>query len=211
MLIVSIDNGVAVTDSQVVVSVALTTTVPFADGGVLEWSTAKIVPVGDGVGLPARLTYRHAGVPPQPALTVEIEVAEGGAPVCTGVRLTGVAGSSAVRVRDLRAVPLEQILDQVTAAAAHERHGPTGWLKGWGAGPSARFQQRRGTKAIRAAQREARRKITPELLAEVAAKHREIDGAKVTGIADLYGVHPRTASRYIRAAREGGYLEGDDE
>lgn len=182
--------------------------VGFKDGGVLEWSTAKIVPVGDRVGLPAKLTYRHEGVPPQPSLAIDIEVAEGGIPVCTSVQLTGVAGVSAVRVRDLRAVPLEQILDQVVAAAAHERQGAT-WRKVWGTSMLA--DQREGAKAIRAAQREARRKMTPALLAEVAANHRKIAGAKVTGIADLYGVSTRTASRYIRAAREGGYLEEGDE
>ena len=160
--------------------------VGFKDGGVLEWSTAKIVPVGDRVGLPAKLTYRHEGVPPQPSLAIDIEVAEGGIPVCTSVQLTGVAGVSAVRVRDLRAVPLEQILDQVAAAAAHERQGSTGWRKAWG--ESMLADQHQGTKAIRAAQREARRKMTPALLAEVAANHRKIAGAKVTGIADLYGV-----------------------
>jgi hypothetical protein len=182
----------------------------FADGGVLEWNTSKekIVPVGDDVGLPARLTYRHDGLPPQPALVVEIEVTENGTPVCTSVQLTGAAVSSPVRVRDLRAVPLEQILDRAMGMAVYERTGPTSWRKTWGVDMSA--DQRRGTAAIRAAQREARRKITPELLAEVAAKHREIDGAKITGIADLYGISPRTASRYIRAAREGGYLEGDE-
>jgi hypothetical protein len=182
--------------------------VGFKDGGVLEWSTARIVPVGDQLGLPAKLTYRHEGLPPQPALVIDVEVTDGGVPVCTNVQLTGVAGVSAVRVGDLRRVPLERILDQVVAAATHERQGPTGWRKTWGERMLA--EKRRGTKAIRAAQREARRKITPELLTEVAAKHREIDGAKVTGIADSYGISTRTASRYIRAAREGGYLEGDE-
>lgn len=187
---------------------AMANTVGFADGGVLEWPMgAKIIPVGDNMGLPMKLTYRHDGVPPQPALAIDIEIADGGVPVCTSVQLTGVADESPVRVRDLRAVPLEQILDQVAAAAAYERHGQTGWRKVWGVG--MRTDQHRGSKAIRAAQREARRKMTPELLAEVAAKHREIDGAKVTGLADLYGISTRTASRYIRAARDGGYLEDE--
>jgi hypothetical protein len=187
-------------------SLLITNTREFADGGVLEWSTAaKIVPISDGsIGLPAKLTYRHDGVPPQPALRVDIEIADG-VPVCTGVQLTGEAGTSAVRVRDLRAVPLEAILDGVTGAAAHERHG-RGWRIVWGAG--AKSDQRRGVRAIRAAKRESRRKITPSFLEEVAATWRAIDGAKVSGIADHFGVRPRTASRYIRAAKEERLLDG---
>jgi Cdc6-like AAA superfamily ATPase len=150
------------------------------------------------------MTYRHAGLPPQPELEVDVQVIEDGTPVCVGLRMTGDASASRVRVRDLRAVPLEAILDRVAGAAAHERHGK-GWRKAFG-NTSTRIAQRNGTRAIRAAQREARRKVTPKLLAEVADAYRRITEPKVSGVADLFAVSNRTASRYIAAARAEGLI-----
>lgn len=64
----------------------------------------------------------------------------------------------------------------------------------------------------KAAARPRRRKMTPELLAEVAALYRDNFGERSTWdvIAQRFGVEKQTAGRYVMHARKAGYLPETD-
>ncbi len=65
---------------------------------------------------------------------------------------------------------------------------------------------------VKASARPHRRKMTPELLAEVAALYRDNLGERSTWdvIAQRFGVERQTAGRYIMHARKAGYLPQTD-
>jgi hypothetical protein len=163
------------------------------DGGEVEPTNTRVVPMGDG-GAFEQLTYRRGGV------EVVFEVRER-VPVCTKVLLTpDPETGEPVRARDLAAIRLDDLREDVYAAAGVFEGGPKLWAYVHG-----RDSLRRDRRKVREAAK--RRKITPEFLRQVAETHAAASGAKVVAVADSFGVDKRTAHRYIAAARAKGLIE----
>ena len=90
------------------------------DGGEVEPTKARVVPMGDG-GAFEQLTYRRRGI------EVVFEVRER-VPVCTKVLLTpDPETGEPVRARDLAAIRLDDLREDVYAAAGYFEGGPNLW------------------------------------------------------------------------------------
>jgi hypothetical protein len=165
------------------------------DGGDVEPTKARVVPMGDG-GSFEQLTYRRGGV------EVVFEVRER-VPVCIKVLLTPDPDTGEpVRAKDLAEIRLDNLREDVYAAAGVFEGGPNLWAHVHMDGED---WFRRDRRKVREASK--RRKITPEFLQHVAETHTAASGAKVAAVADAFGVDKRTAHRYIAAAREKGLIE----
>jgi len=150
--------------------------------------------MGDG-GAFEHVTYRRGGV------EIVFEVRDR-VPVCTKVLLTPDPDTrEPLRAKDLTAIRLDDIREDVYAAVGVFKGNPTdGWVHEGGR-ESARRDRRKVREAVK------RRTITTVLLQQVAATHAAAAGAKVAAVADAFGVDKRTAHRYIAAAREKGLME----
>jgi hypothetical protein len=178
-------------------------TTVLADGGRLIWpSGVDIAQVGD-VGMPEHLIYEHNGGEAQPGVVIEIEVWDG-EPVCTRAELIAKPESQIpVRPKDLRA--LSRVIDNVIEAAGIQygfrKTGPTSWGMGL---PGSMEEQRDRVKSVRA----SRRKIdNPTFLKRIAEFYGEAPTPKLESVADEFDCSPRSAARYVTAAREAGLID----
>ncbi len=172
---------------------------PMADGGEVEPTKPGVVPMGDG-GAFEQLTYRRGGVE---AVGVEavFEVWDG-KPVCTRIALTADAEAGIpVRAKDLADIRLDGLQEDVFAAPGVFEHTADGWIYR----PAARSARRRRVRQA------ARGRLTRSLLQKVAQTHAAAAGARVTAVADEFGVSMRTAHRYIAAARAAGLMPTEEE
>jgi len=167
------------------------------------------VKVGDR-DLPARfaLVYRPAKGADEPAWTVEFHVQDG-VPQCRHVGLSSTVNGREIRSADLRALRIEDLLEGASANVAARRvvddDGSARMVRDLGS-------WRDVTRAVRGARRNARRKVTDEVLREVARVYRENVGDNPTAaVARHLGesdqpVPDRTARLYVRRARDAGFL-----
>jgi len=136
----------------------------------------------------------------QPALQMKIEVHQG-VPVCTELRLVARAGGREIRRTDLRAVRIDSWIEQVVAVCSHEQSEPGGVITKSAPTPADRENARA------ARPRSGRPKVPPERLHEVADLYRRhADGQPLLVVADVLGVSPRSAARYIARCRSDGLL-----
>lgn len=177
------------------------------DGGCLwEARGFKIELVGDR-GIPSPVIYQHPGGETSPGYELRFEVWNG-IPVCTEVRVTAQQDHSAhVRALDVKNVArrIEDSLHEWLSFLAYTPTYNEGGRRGWKRAVADRDTARAAKKLIEAAR--SRRKITPELLDQVAATHRAATGAKTEAVATAFGVSIRTAWRYVEKAREEGFLD----
>ena len=173
--------------------------VEMPDGGVVEVTDHKIVQMGD-VFTCREIAYTHEGGPNRPSCRLVFEV-RNRVPVCTSATIEAKPGIP-VRAKDLRAIKLDNIRDDAFAAAGVFRANPAGggYLRIWGPAsflPDRKEVERAGT----------HRRVTPELLKQVASIHKATPTARVDAIAAAFKVSDRQAKRYIKAAREEGLIE----
>lgn len=168
---------------------------------VVEWGTgAELVPVGD-VFMPDELEVEGTVGPNGPSFSVVITVVKG-VPRCTGVAIRESPACSEVRSRDLKAIRLEDILETATALASYRSTGDGTMVRA-----SSVDHRASDIRAIREARSQARRKVTPELLAEVADLYRAyFDDSPIERIATAFQVSERTAARYVQLCRRDGHL-----
>lgn len=156
---------------------------PLPSGATVEITDDSRVEMG--VGFTFRvLTYRTD--------TVEIvwEV-RNLAPACVSVHL--FAGENPVRAKDLAAIKLDQIRDEVYGVAGVGAFTPDGTGDYELTGADARTAVRRAT----------RQKITPDFLRTVAKVHQGApDGARLAAVKAAFKVDERQALRYIAKARK---------
>lgn len=176
--------------------------IAMADGGELEFR-GPVAPLADGLtAVPRRLSYRHPGKDRQPAIQVEIEIADG-VPWITQVLLSGNAGACRVRSTDLKAITarLDELADQMLGAAAFLANDQgSGWVRKMDTAQTAR-------PSIKRARKRERRTITPHLLRQVAEIYLKTGSAgRTAAVARTFGVTDRTAGRYIQMARAEGLL-----
>lgn len=160
---------------------------PLPSGATVEITDDTRVEMGDGFTF-AVLTYR--------ADTVEIiwEV-RNLAPACVSINV--VAGEHPIRARDLAAIKLDQIRDEVYAIAGVGAFTPDG----------SDDYELTGDDGRQAVRRASRRRITPDFLRQVADVHQGApDGGRLAAIKAAFKVDERQALRYMAKARKEGLI-----
>src|SRR5262249_21771263 len=147
-------------------------------------------------------TYTYDGDANRPACKVIFEV-RNGVPVCTSIHLWSPDGGSHVRAKDLNAIKLDNLRDDVFGYVGVFVPNPDGGLMRK-LGPTAFLQDRK--RVERATQR---RKITPEFLSRVAEIHKAApEGGRLAAVKAAFKVKERQALRYIDQARRKGLIDG---
>ena len=158
----------------------------------------------------------------RPSVVLGFEIRDG-VPQCRRAELLSTDDGREVLSSDLRGIKLEDLLESTMAAVAMV--STTSGLAGWEDAPlpdpaarpdlfSAAIRPATGgddrtqtLMTVRAVRREARRKVTDEVLQDVARVYRENVGNNPTmAVAEFTGRAHRTAALYVKKAREAGYL-----
>lgn len=164
----------------------------FFDGrGRASYDPSERVPVANR-RVPRNIVVTIDGALKQPDYVMKIEVRQG-IPQWTEVTLRARPGGADVRDKDLKALRLDDWLQQIVAMVS-----TTGGLK-----PQ---EDHTALDDIGLAMK-GRPRISREHLEQVAEIYREhIDGRPTDAVATAFGRDPRTAGRYIRMARDAGLL-----
>ncbi len=160
----------------------------------------------DDVYLPARFEMSWPGVDGLPGLGMGFAVVDG-SPQCREVRIASSEGGREVRPADLRALRLDDFTEAACALVAHH------WLETTEDGIVTTVSTNRqvdadaAIKAVTRARKDSRRRVTEDLLRQVAEVYRGHAGAQPTKVvAEHFGVKHRTAGDYVKAARDKGFL-----
>lgn len=171
-----------------------------ADGARVKVTDATIVPMGD-VFAHRQLTYTHDGDADRPGCRIVFEV-RNSVPVCASINIWS-DGESYVRAKDLKAIKLDNLRDDVYALTGVFVRNPDGDDFMHKLGPASFGRDRK--RVERATQR---RKITPEFLNRVAELHNTAPaGGRLEAIKAAFGVSERQALRYIAQARQKGLID----
>jgi hypothetical protein len=176
-------------------------------GGVVGWvmwdelgTFAEV----DGVYVPSEFYLRcpgdHDGG--QPSLQLDYGI-RNGVPVCTAIRLESKTEGREVLPKDVEVVRRQ--LNNWNEVAITEV-----MRKSADSAPPL-LETSAARRAYRDGRTRTRRKITDELLTEVAALYRDsIDDGPWRVIAERFGVSETTAGRYVLLARKAGFLPQTD-
>jgi hypothetical protein len=169
------------------------------DGSRIEVTDPEIVPMGD-VFAHRQLTYSRDGGADRPACKIVFEV-RNGVPVCASLHLGSSESESHVRTKDLNAVKLDDLRDDVYGAAGvFVPNADGGFIRKLG-----RFHDDRK----RVEQATQRRKVTPEFLGRVAEIHNGAAiGGRLEAVRAAFNVSERQALRYIGEAKRRGLIDG---
>jgi hypothetical protein len=169
------------------------------DGSHIEVTDPEIVPMGDAFAH-RQLTYTHDGNADQPACKIVFEV-RNGVPVCASFNLGSSESGSHVRAKDLNVIKLDNLRDDVYAAAGvFVPNSEGGFVRKLG-----RFHQDR--KRVESATQ--RRKVTPEFLGRVAEVYNGAPvGGRLEAIRAAFVVSERQALRYMALAKQKGLIDG---
>jgi hypothetical protein len=183
-------------------SPGLTMRVPVEDedGGLLGWvvwdEVGEFAELGDYV-VPATFYLRLPSSPTEPALQLTFAMRDG-SPVCIAANVEAKAQGQ-VLPKDFDVIRRE--LNNWSEFAfsyvmrATQEHAP-GFV-----------DDRTAHRAYRVGRNRTRRKVTDELLQEVAALYRDtVDSGPWRAIAERFSVSETTAGRYVGLARKAGYL-----
>jgi hypothetical protein len=180
------------------------------DGGELVYGE-HIVEVGDR-GVPEHLLYRHSGDAHRPALEVAIEVVDG-IPVITRVTVFADPEQGVhIKAKDIKigTVDLDGSLVYWLSELTYRRavapfpDGRRPWYR-YSQVPAD--ERRAAMRTIAAARQPLRRRLTDELLAQVAEAHRVALPPKHETIATVFQTSPRSAQRWIAEARRRGLID----
>ena len=200
--------------------------------GWAEWDRGSFVQIGDRA-IPQRIDVTMPSTPDGwPSLHLTIEVRKG-APHCTELTIKAQAEGREIRGVDIRAVRLEAWVDEIAAVASMDvvttddgstvfRKSVNRALAGASSGEVVNvttnaelgryLADEGGEDEIRQAQKviqhaRSRRTISDDLLRQVAEVYRaNLKDRPGEAVRAVFWVHPRTAARYIRAARDRGFL-----
>lgn len=147
------------------------------------------------------------GADGQPGLRMTID-SSSGVPRCTRIEVASVEGGREVRSTDLRAVHIDHLIEAIvplfTVPVERQADGSISGVIRVPDSDSDHFKQAR--KLLREARKESRRTITPDLLRAVAAIYVGNPDQPAQAVRLAFGVSPRTAHRYIAAAREENFI-----
>jgi hypothetical protein len=167
------------------------------------------VTVGDDREMPAEFVVNFWPRSEIDEPYVEIHYAViGGVPQCRAIVISAIKRRREVRAADLRRIPIEDVLEATAAQIAEQVTTTANGTEQRVRRPLVDPWRRSGVAAVRGARRQLRRKITDDLLRQVAAVYRaNVDGGKpVAAVAADLGVEDRTARLYVRRARDRGFL-----
>ena len=164
------------------------------DGSRVEVPDLELVPMGDAFAH-RQLTYTHDGDATRPACEIIFEVRDR-VPVCASLRLESVGGIY-VRPKDLSAIKLDDLRDDVYAAAGVFEPNPDGGFI-HKRGPTSFHRDRKRVEQVT-----RRRKVTPEFLSQVAEVYNGAPvGGRIAAIRTAFVVSERQALRYKKQAQE---------
>lgn len=143
-----------------------------------------------------------------PDLVLSFEVRDG-VPQCRRAELRSTEDGREVLSSDLRGVKLEDLLELAVLQVAmsltveHQEGGVVSHMTPI----TTEVEARETLTQIRSARREGRRRVTDDLLRDVARIYREnVDSNPTAAVADHTGRRHRTAALYVQQAREAGFL-----
>jgi hypothetical protein len=175
------------------------------DGGELVFGE-ELAEVGDRA-IPTQVRYRHSGDKDRPALEVAIEVRDG-IPVITEVQVRGAH----IRAKDIRIAgvdldgALAYWLSEVTFRRSPEV-GPDGQRPWFRLSPVPADERKAAMYAIEHARRGLRRRMTDELLQQVAETYQAARPPKWAAIKLAFGTSERSAKRWIAEAKRRGFID----
>lgn len=174
---------------------------------------------GGGLDVPARFTYVETPAGDDaPIYVVECAYGDDAIPRTEAVHIARrPTGGREVRSIDLRRMrPLEDVVEDAWQLAARTpgvvviANTEEEAQRRFDAELLAIHTERKRT--IRGLRHQARRRVTPELLEEVARVYREnvASGAPTKAVREHFGIQPSTASLYVKRAKDAGLsLEGE--
>ena len=173
----------------------------------LMWSFLGGDRVRDGQRVPRQFTYAERPDDKRlPMYLIECAHNEEGVPIVEAVHVVfRPPEGREVRSSDLRNLrPLEDVIEEawVRIRRPWQEVGDLS-TEDLQSVMAARTEDRRALRGLRA---QTRRKITPQLLAEVATIYREnlATGTPTKAVAEHFGVASATASLYVKRARDAG-------
>jgi hypothetical protein len=151
---------------------------------------------GTDYQLPSRFALLYEPADDEPRWRMVFEMADDGVPRCTSVHIDASPAGREIRSRDLRL----SVEDGLELAARNLSFGSPRDVKDVLNGATL--------SAVRSARQAAKRKVTDEVLREVAAIYRaNVDNNPTAAVAaHLGGVADRTARLWVRRARDAGHL-----
>lgn len=170
--------------------------VPLFGGKGKAWSDDDRYPplrVGDRM-VPAAIFVKVDADSSNPELTMKIEVRQG-IPVYTEIALKAADAGAEIRNKDLKNIYLDDWLSQIVAAFSEPLEAATD--------ATDRHDAIKNIERVR----QGRSRKSDEHLPRVAEVYREnFDGRPTDAVRRAFGVSPRTAARYVDAARQAGLL-----
>ncbi len=168
-------------------------------------SSESMVRIGKDRIAPRHFTARwDDGDPDTPTVTATFEVRDG-IPQCREVRITSADAGREVQASDGRKLRIADWLEDALAISAMPYGGKSGATTRWDAPRPTDGKET--VQQVRMVRREARRRITDEMLQEVAEVYRANIGRGPTeAVAARFGKSHRTAGHYVKQARAAGYL-----
>lgn len=171
--------------------------------GTATWDLMDTAVVGDRA-VPRAMDIEFVSVDSQPSLQMRIEVRDG-VPLCVKVEIEAAENGREVRSVDLRAVRIEDWVEDIVSAVA----GKIEWNDdGHATIKYARTEEaeRAAARAIRQARATTRGNVQKRLpeVAEVYRRH--FEGRPVEAVGAAFGVSYRTAGRYVQLCRDAGLL-----
>lgn len=159
-----------------------------------------------GRAFPGAFEVTSDSNPPWPDMRASFELAEDGAYECRSFALTAVEGGRQITRADLRAVTIEDLLETgVALVGAVVIDEPDGTVRIEPA--TAEGEWRETVRAARQARSRRKLKVDAAFLRETAEVYASHTGrAPVQHVADHFGKSLRTASWYVKQARQAGLL-----
>lgn len=172
--------------------------------GWIDYPMSKGVRVGDRL-LPPRISVSLPSDADSPSLRMILAVIDG-VPQLREVHLEAKGSGRGIRTSDLRAIPVEDWIEQFYALTAtrivKQDDGVTTAVH-----EVSPRRQRETERAIGRARAASRRTVTDDLLRRVAATYRANVATRPTeAVRQTFGVSYRTAAGYVQRARAGGML-----
>ncbi len=174
--------------------------------GYVEYDEASPpVRVGDRM-FPSEIRSVFPSDKASPALHLRVAWVDG-APTCREVRIVAKESGRGIQSADLRGVRLDDWIEDLVTVTATDVVEQRDGLVTTAYAVSRPEQLREAARAVQAARRGARKKITPKFLREVAQVYREHTGRAPTEAVQLhFGVGYRAAAGYVQKARAAGLL-----
>jgi hypothetical protein len=162
--------------------------------------------IGDRA-IPRIIEVVFPGVEGQPKLDMTIDSSDG-VPRCRVVRIESVEKGREIRTKDFRAIAIDDWIESIVSACSdelvvHEDGTTSVELRSH----KSDVDLRETVSQLRTARRADRRIVNDELLRKVAETYRAQDRHAVDAVAVAFGCSYRTAARYVREARNRGFLE----